>query len=123
MLSELDFRDPVETVLDELSRRWEAPYLRDLCKVRFSRRMTRRFGYALPASGRIVIAARVLDTRPEVLDEVLTHEAAHVLAYDRWGDHVRPHGAQWRWLMMEAGQPPRVRMPPLPNDIPNVRGR
>jgi predicted SprT family Zn-dependent metalloprotease len=43
--------------------------------------------------------------------EVLCHEAAHAAVVALHGRRVRPHGAEWRDLMLFAGFRPRVRLP------------
>ncbi len=41
--------------------------------------------------------------------EVLCHEAAHVAAYELYGEKVRPHGSEWASLVTAAGFRPRYK--------------
>lgn len=63
--------------------------------------------------GRVIAAVRTIELRPDVLTagpaellETLCHEAAHVAVLDL-APGARPHGREWRQLMIDAGFDPR----------------
>lgn len=43
----------------------------------------------------------------DFLAETVPHEVAHVLAYQRHGPGIRPHGPEWRRIMCALGAEPR----------------
>lgn len=88
---------------------WKAPGLETRVSVSFSRRLRRSLGRCVPARGVVRLNMRLLRSRPELLDEVLCHEVAHVAAYELHGRRTRPHGREWAALMRAAGFEPRVR--------------
>lgn len=108
----------VTAALSDWGGAWGLPDLPTTTSVRFSGRMTRSFGNAVPAAGRITVAARLLDGDRQLLHEVLCHEAAHVAVFRLHGRRVAPHGPQWRGLMAAAGFRPRVTLPADPGAAP-----
>lgn len=38
----------------------------------------------------------------EFIDQVVPHECAHLVAYRVYGSQIKPHGAQWRYVMSEV---------------------
>lgn len=80
--------------------------------VRTSRRLSASLARAHLVRAEVVLAEALLDSRH--LEEVVTHEVAHVVCWWRHG-RVRPHGAAWKQLVSAAGHAPTVRM--LPRDI------
>lgn len=56
----------------------------------------------------IGLGASVLTT-PERLKDTLIHEYAHLLAFARYGNAGRGHGAGWQQAMTDLGAAPRVR--------------
>lgn len=76
-------------------------------RIRPSRRMSASLARAYPQRGEIAVAVQVLSSRH--LEEVLAHEVAHLVCWWRHG-RTRPHGAEWRAIMVEAGHEPRVRL-------------
>jgi len=79
--------------------------------VRTSPRLTRSWGRAQPALGRVSIHPALIRPRFGLLQQVLCHEAAHVAAYLLYGPDVRPHGPEWRELVVRAGHDPALRLP------------
>lgn len=54
-------------------------------------------------------AALLERNRVAFLDEVVPHEVAHFIAYTCYGVRIKPHGAEWRYVMAEVfGVAPRV---------------
>jgi predicted SprT family Zn-dependent metalloprotease len=88
---------------------WSARGLQSRVSVSFSQRMRRSLGRCVPQRGVVRLNARVLRGNPELLDEVLCHELAHIATFELHGPKVRPHGPEWGALMRAAGFEPRVR--------------
>jgi len=98
--------------------RWGLPGFEQELAITFSRRFRSALGRCAPASREIRLAAFLLDAPAELLAEALCHEAAHAAAYELHGSGLKPHGAEWKRLMRQAGFKPRVRFPAalLPDD-------
>ena len=90
---------------------WGLPGLVDDVSVEFSRRFRRSLGRCWPAQGRIRLGAFLLAGDPALLEEVLCHELAHVAAFRLHGRRIRPHGPEWKALLVQVGFEPRVRIP------------
>ncbi len=88
---------------------WGVPHLADSVTVEFSPRFRSSLGLCRPGEGRIRLAAHLANGRPELLEEVLCHELAHVAVYRLHGRSVRPHGPEWKGMVRAAGFEPRVR--------------
>ena len=81
-------------------------------RVSTSRSLTASLGRARLERGQIVLAEALLGSRH--LEEVIVHEVAHFVSW--WRDRrARPHGAEWKQLVRDAGNEPTVRM--LPRDV------
>jgi predicted SprT family Zn-dependent metalloprotease len=89
-------------------------------RVRTSRRLTASLARAHLARAEVVLAEALLGSRH--LEEVVTHEVAHVVCWWRHG-RVRPHGTAWRALVSQAGHVPSVRMDPRDVTLPARRRR
>src|SRR6516164_2284669 len=101
------------TLLNAKMRRWaklwRAPGLQNRVSVSFSERMERFLGRSVPRTGTVRLNAWVLGDNPELLEEILCHELAHIAAFQLHGPKVRPHGPEWSSLIRAAGFEPRVR--------------
>ncbi len=62
------------------------------------------------------IARFALDLSTELRDEIVCHEAAHLVVFERHGRGGRPHGREWQELMRRVGLAPRVRIQLAPDD-------
>ncbi|MEN8163419.1 MAG: SprT-like domain-containing protein [Acidobacteriota bacterium] len=103
---------------------WEVDAFAPKIEMRLSTRMTRTIGSANPARNRITLAAWLFNQPQEIIDEVLCHEAAHLVVHHLHGPGLRPHGREWQALMRWAGVAPRVRIPlPNPPPLPKIRRR
>lgn len=100
----------IKDLLDGWGRLWGVPDLSGRGSVLFSARMTRKLGSCSPSRRRIALNG-VLEAAENgaLAEEVLCHEAAHLAAYILHGGAIRPHGAEWKALMRQAGREPRVR--------------
>jgi len=105
---------PLPPVLLEKARRWEElwglPGLTDSVTVELSTRFRTSLGLCRPIQGRIRLAADLWNGDAGLLEEVFCHELAHVAVHRLHGRRVRPHGPEWKRLMMNAGYEPRVRI-------------
>ncbi len=102
---------------------WRAPELIGTVKVSYSNRMRVTLGRACPERGYIHLNARLRELDPALIDEVVCHEAAHILVYHRYGRSARPHGAEWAALLRQAGYRPRTRMPIAVPGVASIRRR
>jgi len=90
---------------------WGVPSLRNRVALRTSSRFRRSLGSYRATHSEITLAAWLVDGPSALLEEVLCHEAAHAAVHFVYGERVKPHGPEWRDLMVKAGTPARVRIP------------
>src|SRR5262249_15678923 len=62
----------------------------------------------IPPSDVLEISAAAEWRGARALGEIITHEAAHVVGWERLGRAARPHGSEWAALMRAAGFEPRA---------------
>lgn len=113
------------------ARRWEeawgVPGLLDSVTVEFSTRMRVSLGLCRPIQGRIRLAAGLRNGNAHLLEEVFCHELAHVAVHRLHGRRAKPHGPEWKSLLVRAGYEPRVRVQEgdlrLPATFPKPRSR
>jgi predicted SprT family Zn-dependent metalloprotease len=103
--------DRIQNWLRTLALLWGSPTLPEGSSVHFDSRLRRSLGRCHPASGRIRLRADLAHAADDELREVLCHEAAHIVVYERFGASVRPHGPEWQHLVRQAGYAPQVRAP------------
>jgi predicted SprT family Zn-dependent metalloprotease len=89
---------------------WNEPGLATRLTLAVGQRLERSLGRCYPERGLVRIAAFVLDLPSELRDEIISHEAAHLVVFERHGRRQRPHGAEWKALMRSLGLAPRVRI-------------
>lgn len=94
---------------------WGLRSMADEIEVRINTRMTRSLGNARPVEKRVTLAAWLMTRPEELICEVLCHEAAHIAVFTLHGRGCRPHGKEWKDLMVRAGFEPRVRI-----DVPDA---
>jgi predicted SprT family Zn-dependent metalloprotease len=92
-----------------LEAKWSVPAIVNRVEIQFSRRLRSSLGRCILSRGIVRLNRRLLKARPALLEEVLCHELAHVVTFERHGRHCRPHGPEWAALMRAAGFEPRVR--------------
>lgn len=106
--------ESLHALLEEWAALWRVPHLAKSVGLRTSSRLRRSLGTYRPARSQITLAAWLLEDAPRpLLEEVLCHEAAHAAVHLSCSGRVRPHGSDWRDLMLAAGRIPRVRIPEL----------
>ncbi len=96
--------------INEVATLWAIPDLAARVNIAYSTRLRRSLGRAVPATGRIRLHPGLQHADPQLLDEVLVHELAHIAAYLLYGPGRRPHGHEWRRLVEQAGRTARVRI-------------
>ena len=112
-------------VLRRVGDLWEFPQLAETTRVEVSTRMTRSLARVRPDTRVIRIAQPVIEGPPASLEEVICHEAAHIVAHSQATQRIRPHGREWAALMEQAGYPPRARVDArlLGIEMPAQQGR
>lgn len=89
---------------------WGAPELGSSVAIQFSNRLRTSLGRTRVDARRIRLHALLAHADEQLLDEVLCHELAHVVVYERFGRSAKPHGPEWAALMRQAGFEPRLRI-------------
>ncbi len=88
---------------------WGVSELEPHITICFSRRLRSSLGRAHFSRSLVTLQTTLLDpTATELLREVLCHELAHLAAYRLHGMTIRPHGPQWKALLVAAGYRPSV---------------
>jgi len=103
-------------VLLRCATTWGEPALPGRLTLAISRRMRRSLGRCYAQRRLVRIAHVVLELPPPLQEEIVCHEAAHVVAFERHGRGQPSHGAGWKELMRAAGFAPRVRIQVRPGD-------
>lgn len=98
------------TVLARLSTLWDFPGLAETVQIQVSSRLTRALARVAMDRRIVRLAVPVAAGPRPALAEILTHEAAHIVVYDRHGRAARPHGREWGALMRAAGYQARARV-------------
>ena len=103
---------PIDAWLEQWAVVWGISDLAGRVRVEPGRRLRRSLGRCRPVSGQIQLLPALFEPENiELLREVVCHEAAHAAAHLLHG-RVRPHGREWKALMIAAGYEPRTRMDP-----------
>ena len=89
---------------------WNEPGLSARLNLVIGQRLERSLGRCYPERGLVRIARFVLDFPAELRDEIICHEVAHLVVFERHGRGRRPHGAEWKALMRSLGLTPRVQI-------------
>ena len=106
----IDLQAIAAAVLRRVGDLWEFPQLAETTRVEVSTRMTRSLARVRPDTRLIRIAQPVVEGPPASLEEVICHEAAHIVAHSQATQRIRPHGREWAALMEQAGYPARARV-------------
>src|SRR5262245_59875875 len=93
--------------LRSLARIWGCPRVSQL-RCRLNPRLTTSLARLRSYDGLIEFNLTVagLDGRDQ--QEVICHEAAHFVGWQRYGRTVRPHGPEWATLVQRAGFEPKT---------------
>ena len=97
----------VTSYLRSLAQTWRCRGVLQL-HIGYNRRLT-------STVARVLAHERVIELNPAVADlsargrrEVICHEAAHLVVWQRHGQDARPHGPEWAALVRLAGFQPRA---------------
>lgn len=90
---------------------WSFPELEEIVSMHFSPQLKKSWARTNLRTGTITIAASLREN-DDLLQQVICHELAHVVAFRRRGRTERPHGPDWQRLMLSAGHAPSLRLPP-----------
>jgi len=99
----------IAAALSRLGTVWSCAALVDRTTVRFSTRLTQSVARADVARSVVTLSASLLSDS-KVLDEVLCHEVAHLVAHARVGRAEPPHGPTWQELVRQGGHVPALRI-------------
>lgn len=102
---------------------WGMPDLASSVSIQFSYRLRSSLGRTLVDARRIRLHVLLANTDEQLLDEVLCHELAHIVVYERFGREVKPHGPEWATLVRQAGFEPRLRIGVGSEGPPMTEGR
>jgi len=103
----------VELWLQNWAELWGTPALPSHLTIEIGRRLRTSLGRCYPSSGKVQLHPALFEEdNSELFREVVCHEAAHAAAQLLHGESIRPHGVEWKRLMVSAGYPPRARMDP-----------
>ena len=91
----------------EILELWKASELLPSLTIIWNQRLRTSAGRARLLEQVVELNPNLLKTNPENVLEVLTHELAHLVVFNRYG-RTLPHGKEWKDLMREAGQAPMV---------------
>jgi predicted SprT family Zn-dependent metalloprotease len=108
---------------------WQEPSLPAQVQLRWSTRLRTALGLCRPQRAQITLNAPRLSAAPELLDEVLCHELAHIVVYQRHGRTAVAHGIEWKALVYAAGFTPTTALsapgttPTKERPLPSVTGK
>jgi SprT protein len=104
--------EALDAALEGWARVWRVPELRRIIRYEFSGRLRGSLGRCHQGTGRVRLNEALLasDNR-ELLFETLCHEAAHVAVWRLYGPRTKPHGAEWKRLLVLAGYASRATIP------------
>lgn len=75
-------------------------------QLKISRPRKTKFGdYRLPQGKQVHRISVNGDLNPYAFLITLLHEYAHLVAYDKFGKEIRPHGKEWQFCFKEIGTP------------------
>ena len=112
MPDHLEIPESAREFLSSFGVVWKIESLENTVTVKFSGKMVHSLGNCRPEAALIRLNKVLLDVRNEkILREILCHEAAHAAVFILYGKKCKPHGPEWRSLLLAAGYPPRTRIP------------
>jgi len=97
-------------IVRRCARRWNvAQLLQTPPTIKVSTRLKRRLAVASPLKNRVHFNVCLLECDIGFIEEIVCHEVAHLVAYLIHGPRIKPHGKEWRELVIAAGHRPVVR--------------
>ena len=94
--------------LNHWGRFWNVPHLGDIVTVVYSPRLRTSLGRANREQRNIRLHPRLQKDLSALALETLCHEAAHIAVWILHGKTARPHGVEWRELVIKAKYVPRT---------------
>ena len=88
--------------LASLATAWKYPRVSEL-DIMFNQSLTSTLARWMPPSNALEISTAAGSRDLGTLREIISHEAAHVVVWERSGRGARPHGPEWAALMRAAG--------------------
>ena len=88
--------------LASLAIAWKCPRVSQL-EIAFNPSLRSTLARWMPPSNILEISAAAKSRGKRELSEIISHEAAHVVVWDRSVGEARPHGPEWAALMRAAG--------------------
>ena len=92
--------------LSSLADVWAHPRVSSL-RLIINRRLRSTLARWVPPGDVIQVSRAAIERGPTEFREIVCHEAAHVVVWDRHGRVALPHGPEWAELMRTAGLEPR----------------
>jgi predicted SprT family Zn-dependent metalloprotease len=89
---------------------WGRPELIQQVDIRFSKRLRSALGRTRVHARHVKLNPILTHAKKQLLKEALCHELAHIVAYERYGNTIKPHGPEWAALVREVGYEPRLRV-------------
>lgn len=86
---------------------WDHPRVSSL-RVVINPRLRSTLARWEPPGDVIQVSPAATERGGRALREIVWHEVAHVVVWDRYGNTVKPHGSEWMELMRAAGIEPRA---------------
>lgn len=97
----------IRAIIEKTCKRCGFPKLGSKIPFTFNKRYTDSLG---AAGGGAIEFSTLLWARatPEQRKQVIIHEVCHVLAEEKYGDTIKPHGEEWQSMMRIAGTQPLI---------------
>jgi predicted SprT family Zn-dependent metalloprotease len=100
-----------EKLVIKFGKVWGMPRLNENLDIEVSYRLKKSFGRCIPSKGLIRLNPILLEDKYSILcEEVICHEAAHYVVFLKNGPNCRPHGKEWKNLLIAAGYVPSVKL-------------
>lgn len=93
--------------LRSLAKLWKHPRIAKL-QIEVNRRLTSTVARCVTGGDVIELSPAAARRGTRLQKEVVCHEAAHSVVWERYGRAARPHGAEWRALVRAAGFEPKA---------------
>jgi len=99
----------IQAKTDEYFSLWGCSDLASSVVIQFSDRLKSSLGRTRVDTRNVRLNPLLASANERLLDEVLCHELAHIVVYERFGMSVKPHGPEWAALVRQTGFEPRLR--------------
>ena len=94
------------------ARAWNIAGIGDRITIIASSRLRNSVANCDPQNRLIRVRTDLFGGTRERLLETICHEMAHIAVHRLYGRSAKPHGPEWRSLIIAAGFEPRLRIPP-----------